>query len=211
MAAQTVREFVTQSYQLVSAHNPTTPLHGSDLSLGILLLNQLLQSYASGGLLLTVDQFVSVPLTIGQEFVVCGDPTFVPTPNITNGRLARLETAWLDLQGVTYPLINENRNEFLSSWKYDPLQGLPRFVIVLPDVDIVRIRLYPKPSQYFQFNMRGKFQLPPLTSASNMGLLPQYYTRYLLLALARDIAIYKGRAAAWTGPLEAMYQAEMDN
>ena len=207
----TVREFVTQSYQLISAHNPTSPLHGSDLSLGITVLNQLLQSYASTGLLLTIAQTVSVPVAIGQEEVVCGPASFVPTPDITTGRLANLDSAWLDLDGVTYPLIDESRNDFLAAWKYQPLQGLPRFVIVFPDNEVVRLRLYPRPSQVYEFNIRGKFQLGELTSNDTMASVPQYYLRYLLFAAAKDIAMYKGRSEAWTDKLELMLQRATDD
>jgi len=207
----TVREFVTQSYQLISAHNPTSPLHGSDLSLGITVLNQLLQSYASTGLLLTIAKTVSVPVAIGQEEVVCGPSTFVPTPDIILGRLSNLNSAWLDLDGVTYPLIDESRNDFLAAWKYEPLQGLPRFIIVFPDTDVVRLRLYPRPSQVYNFNIRGKFQLSELTANDTMDSVPQYYLRYLLFASAKDIAMYKGRADAWTDKLELMLDKATDD
>ena len=200
----TVRDFVFQMYRLISASNPTTPLHGDDQELGIKVVNQLLQSYASTGLLITIAKEIAVPVAIGQTEVVCGPSTFAPTPDITLGRLANLDSAWLLLDGVTYPLIDESRDEFLASWKYDPLQGLPRFVIVFPDTQVVRIRLYPKPSQVYTFNLRGKFQLNEVTANDTMDSLPQYYQRYLLLAGAKDTAMYKGRAEAWTPKLEDM-------
>jgi hypothetical protein len=206
----TVRQFLFQSYRLIDASNPTIPLHGDDLELGITVLNQLLQYYASSGLLLTIAQTVQIPLSIGQTEVVCGDSTFVPTPDITLGRLANLDSAWLLLDGVTYPLIDESRDEYLASWRYDPLQGLPRFVITFPDVDVVRIRLYPAPSQFFLFNLRGKFQLPVVTSNDTLDSLPQYYQRFFLFAVAKDVAMYKGRADAWTQKLEDMYREAKD-
>lgn len=206
----TVRDFVTQSYRLTTAHNPTVPLHGDDLKLGILILNQLLQSYASTGLMITIAKDASVNLSIGQREVVCGPASFTPTPDIIIGRLANLNSAWLLLDGVTYPLIDESRDEFLSAWKYDPLQGLPRFVIVYPDTAVVRLRLYPAPSQFFEFHMRGKFQLDELTANDDMSSLPQYYMRFLLLAHAKDTSFYKGRADAWTPKLEDMLMQAND-
>jgi len=206
----TVREFITQAYRLINPSNPTVPLHGNDLSLGITVLNQLLQSYAATGLMLTIAKEISVPVAIGQEEVVCGPATATPTPDITLGRLANLDSAWLLLDGVTYPLIDESRNEFLGAWKYEPLQGLPRFIVVFPDTDVVRLRLYPRPSQVYDFNIRGKFQLSELTSNDTMDLLPQYYIRYLLFATAKDVAMYKGRAEAWTDKLELMLQESLD-
>ena len=208
--ALTVRQFVTQSYRLISASNPTIPLHGDDLELGILVLNQLLNAYASTGLMLTIATTVSIPLAIGQQTIVTGPATVIPTPDITLGRLANYDSAWLLLNGVTYPLIEQNRDQFLAAWKYDPLQGLPRFCIVYPDIDVVNIRIYPAPSQFFEFNLRGKFQLTNVTSNDTLAGLPDYYTRYLLLALARDLSLYKGRAAAWTPRLEETYVEAKD-
>lgn len=206
----TVRQFITQSYRLINPSNPTVPLHGDDLELGITVLNQLMQFYASTGLMLTIAATVSVNLTIGQTEVTTGSATVVPTPDITLGRLANYDSAWLLLDGVTYPLIEQNRDEFLAAWKYDPLQGLPRFAIVYPDVQTVNIRLYPAPSQFFVFNLRGKFQKTDYTSNDTLDNLPAYYTRYLLLAVARDVSLYKGRASAWTERLEQAYVEAKD-
>ncbi len=206
----TVREFVRQMYRLINAANPTVPLHGDDQELAIQVLNQQLQSYASTGLLITIAKEIALPVAIGQQEVVCGPSTFVPTPDITLGRLANLEKAWLLLDGVTYPLISESRDEFLASWKYDPLQGLPRFAIVFPDTEVVRIRLYPSPSQVFTFNIRGKFQLNELTSNDTLDSLPQYYQMFLMFACAKLVCMFKGRADAWTEKLEAILVSLQD-
>lgn len=130
------------------------------------------------------------------------------SPNIAyipEGRLANLDSAWLELSGVTYPLIIKSRDEYLASWKYNPLQGLPRFLILFPQTNYVVGRLYPAPSQFYEFHARGKFQLGVLTSNSDLSTLPQYYIRYLLLSCARDVSMFKGRADAWTEKLENLY------
>lgn len=201
---QTARQFLTQCYRLISAANPTQPLHGDDLSLGLTVLNQLLKAYASTGLLLTIAKTETTIVQTGQQDVVCGEPDFLPTPDITAGRLANLDNAWLLLEGVTYPLIIKSRAEFLAAWKYDPLQSLPRFVVVYPETQVTRIRLYPAPSQPYEFFIRGKFQLETIGSNDTMDSLPEYYKRYLLFASAKDIAMYKGRMEAWTPVLEQM-------
>ena len=208
--AETVKHFITQTYRLINPSNPTVPLHGNDLQQGIEILNELMDSYASTGLMLTIAKEVNIPLIIGQQYVVVGPSTFLPLPDITMGRLANLEDAWLLLDGVTYPLIDKSRDEFLASFKYDPLMGLPRFIITYPDTDVVRLRLYPSPSQYFQFYLRAKFQLTQVTSTDTMSGLPGYYTRFLKLATGRDLALYKGRADAWTDKLENTYKEAKD-
>lgn len=206
----TVKQFCYQSYRLINASNPTVPLHGDDLDLMVLILNQLLDSYAANGLLLTIAKLVTLPIIQGQGIITVGPADYVPTPSITAGRLAQMDSAWLNLQGVDYPLIDQNRDEFLASFKYAPLQGLPRFLILYPDVDIVTMQLYPAPSEGFTFNMRGKFQLTNVTSDGNLGALPGYYVRFLLLAVAKDTSLYKGRADAWTDKLEMQLQAAED-
>lgn len=206
----TVRQFCFQVYRLIGASNPTVPLHGDDQKLAIEVVNQLLQFYASTGLMITIADTVTCPLIINQKEVVCGPASFLPTPDITNGRLANLNNAWLILTGVTYPLIYDSKSEFLSAWKYEPLQGLPRFIMAFPEREVTRLRLYPAPSQQFEFWMRGKFQLDELTPNSDLSQLPAYYTRFLLFATARDVAMYKGRAEAWTEKLEALYREARD-
>ncbi|RLA22961.1 MAG: hypothetical protein DRQ62_07075 [Gammaproteobacteria bacterium] len=201
----TTRDFVQQAYRLISAQSPSVTLHGDDLSLGITILNQLVQSFAATGLMLTIAKQISVPLPTGTTDLICADAGFLPTPDITEGRLANLDNAWLELEGVTYPLIEELRSVFLASFKYDPLLSLPRFIIVMPDTNSTRLRIYPAPSQNYTFHMRGKFQLNEFTSNTDMTTLPQYYQRFLLFALARDLAPFKGRSEAWTPNLETIY------
>ena len=206
----TVREFCYQAYRLINASNPTVPLHGDDQQLMIQVLNQLLNSYAATGLMITLAKTADVALTNGQTEVVVGPATYTPTPDITIGRLANLDSAWLLLDGVTYPLIDESRDNYLASWKYEPLVGLPRFIITFPDVEVVRLRLYPAPSQFFQFFLRGKFQLTDVTANDSLDSLPGYYIRYLLYAVAKDTSFFKGRSAAWDEKLEAQYREAKD-
>ncbi len=209
--AYTVRDFAFQVYRLINASNPTIPLHGDDEKLCIQVLNQLLQYYASTGLMISIAKTVTAPINLGNKSIIFTEPGYVISPadptlvQISEGRLANLDSAWLELSGVTYPLIFESRDEFLAAWKYEPLQGLPRFIITFPQNDYVIAQLYPAPSQFFTFFGRGKFQLPVLTSNDDMNTVPQYYIRFLLFACAKDVAMYKGRADAWTQKLEDMY------
>ena len=277
----TVREFVFQMYRLINASNPTIPLHGDDEELAIRVLNQIMQSYASSGLMLTIAQTISVPVNLGIREIVFCDPTYptgtntetvtllsgtdsfavvngtiyavgevvtgngippyttifsilgnvitlsqnvtftglstltfgsnVDTVYVKQGRLANLDNAWLILNGVTYPLIDKSRDDYLSAWKYDPLQGLPRFVITFPNTNYVTLRLYPAPSQFYQFFCRGKFQLPSLTANDDMSLVPEYWHLYFMYAVAKYVSKFKGRAAAWTPELEAEYREMKDN
>lgn len=205
--AQTVKGFVRDSYQIVSASSPTVPLHGDDMSKGIQFMNELLQAYSANGLMITVAKTETKILTIGQQEITFAAPDFLPTPDVTSGRLANAQNAWLLLDNVTYPLIIENRNTFLASYKFDPQLGLPRFAIIYNEIDVTRVRLYPGASQAYEFNVYGKFQLPPLGENDSMSIVPTYYIRYLRLALAKDLAIYKGRIEAWTQKLEDMLVA----
>ena len=210
---QSVRQFVRQSYKLINPSNPTQPLVHDDLQDGIFILNDLLNSYASSGLMLTIAQEVNIPIFNGKAFVTVGPPPVppaLPLYDINIGRMANLESAWLLLDGVTYPLIDKSRDEFHASFKYDPLKGLPRLILQYYETGFVNLRLYPAPDQFYQFFLRAKFQLSNLTSADNMSILPDYYSRFLKFALARDLALYDGRTEAWTEKLENTYKEAYD-
>jgi hypothetical protein len=175
----------------------------------------------SGGgipLLTVITNIVGNTITISMNATISGASvlTFsqeIPTPTIAyirEGRLANLDSAWLQLSGVTYPLIIKSRDEFLAAWKYEPLQGLPRFLITFPDTEIVRAQLYPAPSQFFEFFCRGKFQKLPLTSNDTLEGLPEYQELFLLYAVAKYVSKFKGRGSAWTQDLENEYRELKD-
>jgi hypothetical protein len=209
--SQSVRVFVEDAYQLISAHSPTVPLHGNDLSKGVQFLNELLDDYSATGQLLTIARDIERVVIDGEGLLSIGSPDFVPTPDILEGRLVELINAWLILEGVTYPLIPLSTTEFDSSFKYEPLRGLPRYIIIRQETDISYVRIYPAPSQQFTLFIRAKFELSNVTTNDSMASLPKYYLRYLKFALASDLADYKGRSEAWTPKLEAkLKQAKSD-
>lgn len=279
--ASTVREFIFQMYRLISASNPTVPLHVDDESLAIRVMNQILKNYASSGLMLTIAKTVTAPINLPVKEIWFTDPDYVgpvttqtetvslvaasPVFNVANGslyevgdgvsgggippltiiisivvntitisanatinglsvltfsqevphpsvvyikegRLANLDSSWLLLSGVTYPLIIKSRDEFLAAWKYEPLQGLPRFLITFPETKYVRGQLYPAPSQFYDFFARGKFQKTILTSNDTLEGLPDYFELYFLYAVAKYVSKFKARGSAWTQDLEDDYR-----
>ena len=206
----TVRQFISDAFQLISANSPTTTLPGRTQSQGLRVLNQLLAQYSGTGLLLTVEQQVDYNIGIGQQFVTIGPADFVPTPDITtNGRLTVLENAWLTLDGVTYPLIDEKRTEFYSSYKYEPLAGLPRYIVVVPQTNITTCQIFPAPSQGYLISFFGKFQLTSLTLNDDLSSLPTYYELFFQYAVAKYLAYFTGRTSAWTDQLESTYRELM--
>lgn len=208
--AQPVKQFVSDAYQLISANSPTVPLHGDDTLKGVQFLNELVKMYSARGILTTIAQKITFDVAIGQQFVTFGDATYTPTPNITIGRLSNLERAWLNLDGVDYPLIDEDRGVFFGSYKFQPQLGLPRFAIITNDLNLTTMQLYPAPSQVYTLFVYGKFELPYLTENSTMANFPLYQYSFLKTALARELAYYKGRSAAWTEKLENRYQELLD-
>lgn len=206
---QTVKQFIQDSYQLVSASSPTVPLHGDDMKKGVQFMNELLNYYSATGLLTPIAKHITFILPIAQEEVTFGSSSYVPTPDVVEGRLSNLQNIWLELDNVTYPLIIENRNTFFQSYKFDPQLGLPRFAIITNEVDLTRIRFYPAASQVYTVNAYGKFQLPDLTENDTMSIIPTYMIRFLRFAVAKDLSVYKGRTQAWNQKLEDMLiQAE---
>lgn len=207
---QTVKQFLIDAYQLVSAGSPTAPLYGSDTTDGLRILNDLITDYSSSSLLLTIARKINFLVQIGQQFVTFADASFTPAPDVPSGRLSNCENAWLNLDGVDYPLIIEDRNVFFGSYKYFPQEGLPRFAIITNDLDYTTMQLYPSPSQQYTVFVYGKFQLPQLTINSTLAGLPGYQQRYLKYATARELALFKGRSHAWDEKLELRYQEARD-
>lgn len=208
--AQPVNDFVQDAYQLTTANSPTVPLHGNDLQKGIQFLNELVKFYASDSLMLTIAKKVTFQIQIGQQFVTFADPSYTPAADVQEGRLSNLQNAWLQLDGVDYPLIDESRNVFFGSYKFEPQRGLPRFVIVTNDLNLTTMQFYPSASQVYDVFVYGKFELPYLLSGGTMEGFPLYFYKFLKLALGRELAFYKGRSAAWTEKLESMYQEAWD-
>jgi hypothetical protein len=221
---QPVNDFVQDAYQLISASSPTVPLQGNDLQKGIQFFNELISFYSTSSLLLPIAQKIQLTAQINQLFLTFASPGWVPPANIvgnpqygptlpsySGGRLTNLERAWLELDGVDYPLIDEDRGVFFGSYKYFPQLGLPRFTIITNDLDYTTMQLYPGPSQQYNVFIYGKFEIQPVVSGGTLNQLPLYSRKFFKIAVARELAFYKGRSAAWNEKLEAMYQEARDD
>ena len=79
--AYTFRDFAFQMYRLISASNPTVPLHGDDEKLCLQVLNQLMQSYAGNGQMLTIAKTITCPVNIGDTTIRFVDNNY-PTDTI---------------------------------------------------------------------------------------------------------------------------------
>lgn len=208
---ESVREFLSNAYQLVSASSPTVPLKGNDLSQGLRILNTVLKEYSATGLLLTIARQVDITILTGQGRITFGDPSYVPTPDSVQGRIANLLNAWVTLENVTYPLIVEKDTEFFSSYKYEPLSGLPRYIIMQPQTNLTLVQVFPAPSQEYLLSIYAKFELIAFTSNDDMSSLPDYMYLFLQFAVAKYIAFFKGRQEAWTDKLEQTYLSLKSN
>lgn len=206
---QTVREFVDDAYRLINPSSPTQSLHGNDFNKGLQYLNELLESYASSGQMITIQQEITLNVPASTSVITFG--AVGSGADVENGRLANVSNSWLLLEGVSYPLTVISRYDFDQSYKYAPLAGLPRFLIVNFETFLTSTTIYPQTSQGYEFHLTGKFQKTPLNKDDDMSQFPLYYVRFLRFALARDLAMYKGRAEAWTVKLESMYQEAYEN
>jgi hypothetical protein len=74
---QTVKQFITDAYQLISANTPTVPLQGNDMSKGIQYMNQLLKHYSATGLMLTIAKQVDFTVAIGQSEITFADTDYL--------------------------------------------------------------------------------------------------------------------------------------
>jgi len=208
---QSVRGFLLDANALINPANPTVPLQGNVQSKALQFCNELISSFSATGLMLTIAKQIDFTMAINQQFVTFADANYPGVADIKQGRLANLQNAWLTLDGVTYPLVDETRNVFFDSYKYDPQQGLPRFCIITNETNLTRMRVYPSPSQVYNLSVYGKFEIENLDINGDMSGLPLYYVRYLRLATAKDLAFYLGRTEAWTDRLEAeLLKAEQD-
>ena len=101
----TFKEFAQDSYAIINPSTPSQQLKGNDLTRAVKVLNLIKNKYAGDGLKYPIADTLSCPIIAGQGTVVCGSSSYTPTPDLTNGKLAYLEEAWITLDGVVYPLI----------------------------------------------------------------------------------------------------------
>lgn len=201
---ETVKEFVRDTYRLISANSPTVPLHGDDLKIALRTLNQLLRSYVAGGKYLSVTKTTTFTMPQGQQEVTYG-PADVAA-DVQEGRIAKLFSVWVVLNNIDYPLKIFDDQRYFDSFKYEPLTGLPRFAIILDGKDSTTLRIYPAPSQNYTLHARGIYSVESLKSTDSVDNIPIYSYRFVQLALAKYLSLKKGRASAWTTELQDEYE-----
>lgn len=132
-------------------------------------LNDLIDQWNTDGLMLfqtTNDTFNLIP---GKDTYTIG-----PGGDFNDVRPVQVNSAFVEYQGVSFPLYQQNQEEFNLITLKSQQQVLPRFWLYLNTAPLGTLQIWPVPSLAMPLTLTMQRVLPPLTLASTIDYPPGY-------------------------------------
>lgn len=126
--------------------------------------------------------------------LVPGQATYTVGPggNFSIDRPSRITAAYVDYQGVSYPLLEATQEEYNNITLKTQTQILPRFYLYLNSNPLGTLTLWPVPSEAITLYMSADLVLPPAT-LSAVVVMPPGYEKAWRLELACDLCLEYGK------------------
>ncbi len=178
----TAREFLTKTFQLAKIIASNEALSASEASDGLVSLNELLDSWATEGLM--------IPNTVQEDFnLVAGTASYtIGASGVFNTpRPLRIEDASVVVDDLQYPLQIITSQEW-ADISDKTISGRPTKLYYEKTAPLATIRLYPVPNAVEELRLHSAKPFTALASLDAAMSFPPGYMRSLRYNLALDIA-----------------------
>lgn len=187
----TVRDIVTDAMSALGEQTTDD----SDLQVGVGVLRRMLGTWANEGMTVYTT-------TEGTITLVAGTATY-STTTLSTGRPVAVQSMFLRLDGIDYPVEPVNETEF-DGIAYKSAQGLPTVFCYEPSYPNGSFSFYPIPSAAYVAHVKGNYPLISGTLDLTTSVsLPHGYEAAIVDNLAVKLAPHFGIEASPTIRLDA--------
>lgn len=182
MALTTPENIIRRSMRLIMAIGTGEPMTADEATDGLDALNAMLDSWWNERLAVFSIEEQSFPFTVGVQSYTIG-----PTGNFVTSRPLKIETAYVRLQSVDYPMTVVDYNRW-ASIMYKPQQGIPEYLYYEPTMADGEIHVWPIPSQAMTLFIGTRRQIQNFAGLSTQINMPPGYVDALCFNLAVRLA-----------------------
>lgn len=182
MALITPENIIRRSMRLIGAIGSGEPMTADEATDGLDALNAMLDSWWNERLAVYVLQEQSFALTPALQTYTIG-----PSGAFVTSRPLKIETAYVRLNSVDYPITVVDYNRW-ASIMYKPQQGIPEYLYYEPTMVNGDINLWPIPSQAMTLFIATRQQIQSFPDISTTINMPPGYVDALSFNLAVRLA-----------------------
>lgn len=220
VVTRTVNDVVKRAYELLGIVGQNVPLNGYQADLGVEILNELFDSFASGGFTIpTFKEFTFTMVSGERDYLFAPSLPTSPADNMNlQNRIIELNRVQVQYSGNTslYPVRISDENSVAFNQVVLTSRGRPTQCALtrqLSDstvpVPYSRIRFDIPPDQAFTCYVRAKLYLNYVEIGDVLTEIPANMHLYLSYEIAYNLLnIYE--SANWTPQKEAKYQELKD-
>jgi hypothetical protein len=177
----TALQIVNRAAELIGYKDPSEALDGNDSANFLAVLNDLVGTWNTDRLYVVATTTVSASVSASPVSIGTGQTLSTPRP-------IRIESAWVRVNGVDYPL------SLIGQFEYDAIPAkattstVPNEAFYSPGVPYGSLYLYPVPSAAVTLFVRVMAQLSEFANLATEYDLAPGYKRALEYSLAEELA-----------------------
>jgi hypothetical protein len=177
----TALSIINRAAELVGIKDPSEALSGDDASNFLDVLNGLVGTWNTDRLFIVATSTASASVSASPVSIGAGQTLNTPRP-------ARIESAWVRVDGVDHPL------SLIGQFEYDAIPAkatasdIPNEAFYSPGVPYGSVYLYPVPAAAVSLFVRVMAQLSEFANLSTEYDLAPGYKRALEYSLAEELA-----------------------
>jgi hypothetical protein len=206
---KTANDIIVNAFHMIGEFSPDEIPSASEITKGLELLNEILDSFSSLGVYIPFIQRVTFTMTPGEGFYI-----FSTSPNVQadviSDNIVGLNFVNVIRNNTSYPLRIISRSQLYDSSFQQNLKSRPSYVILERSNEFSGLQFYPLPDFAYECEVRGKFVFDRVDLYSNLEGIPRNYFRFLRYCLARELLEYYP-SGNWSQRAEMTYQRMMND
>jgi len=196
-----INDLLIYSLELCNVQNPEQRLNKDKEGRALRTLNSIILQLQSKGIYIPYFKNLEFTLLAGKNEYRVSRETGA---DVDADKIISIDYANLDYVGRNWPFKILTDAQYYDRWKYTELKTTPHYVLLLNNPNSSDLLFYATPDIDYSFSCRGKFVLPKVELNSLLTDFPDYYVRFFVYAVARELSdIYSGK---WTDKHESEYQ-----
>lgn len=205
--SRTVNDIINNAFYTLGEITPDVIPSASDVSTGLYILNDMLDSFSALGVNIPFIKTIDVVLVPDQATYVISN--IVPA-DFNFNRIVELDFVSLFIQQIEFPVRIVDRAVILNNVRYPQISQRPGSVY-MDKLDLqTNLTFYPAPNLAYQCQIRGKFMFDRLSMFQVITEVPPHFYKFLRYALARELSSYYP-SNSWNDTKESEYQMMLKN
>lgn len=196
----TARDIIYKAFYMLGVTDFGEVANGEDTSNALSILNEILESWSGGGVIIPYLNQVNFMLKQGKSEYVLGK---TDGADVNSLKIAQLVSINFRYDNTVYPVNILSQNVYYENLRVVNLTSLPFNAFLQNTVYDSRLIFYPIPNKDYECYVRAKFVFDDIELDDRLDEIPPHARQFFRYALARELCDFYSKP--WQPKQEQIY------